>query len=219
MMRHRTLIFACVLAATLPLRTLATQEQHDEHDPGVAHEQGIDEHATGGHEAEGRGPLLSFDPGMAVWSIIVFGILLIVLGKFAWKPILAGLQQREKFITDSLESAKHEREQAEKLLKQYTEQIEHARVEATAIVEEGKRDAEAVRRRIHEDAKKEADEMVARAKREIAIARDDAVKALYERTLDLATDVAGKIIRRKVSGDDHRDLLNESLAEMARVET
>src|SRR5260221_548762 len=101
-----------------------------------------------------------------------------------------------------------------KPLKGSTGRIERAPGDATAIVEEGRRDADVVRRRIHEDAKKEADEMIERAKREIAMARDEAVRALYERTLDLATDVAGKIVRRQINAQDHRALLDEALAEM-----
>lgn len=197
MLRFRTLI--CVLFPTLVTAVPCA----------IGAETGGDDKAP---------VLLQFDPGTAVWTIIVFLIVFGLLAKFAWKPILAALKQREDFIRDSIEGAKRERAEAERLLMQYTERIEKARVEATAIVEEGKRDAEATRRRIHDDARKEAEEMIARARREIGIARDDAVHALADRTLDLATLLAGKIMAKQLNAEDHRALLEESIAEMTKVQ-
>ena len=177
---------------------------------------------AGGHGAEaaahgGEPNVLGGDLGNVFWTLAIFIVLLVVLRLTAWNPILDALRKREKFIEDSLTSARREREEAERLLKDYTLRIEKAQHEATAIVEEGRKDAEAVRRKIHEESRKEADEMIARAKREIATARDDAVKALYERTLDLASDVAGKVVGRALSNEDHRGLLDESIREIAAL--
>jgi F-type H+-transporting ATPase subunit b len=177
-------------------------------------------HGAAGAEAAGAEEtpnILTGDLGNVFWTLVIFLTLLVVLRATAWKPILAALAQREKFISESLEKAKQEREKADAAFKEYTAKIEHARIEATAIVEEGKRDAEAVRRRIHEDAQKEATDLIARAKREIGVARDNAVKELYERTLDLATEVAGKIVRRDMTAQDHRALLDEALVEMSKT--
>jgi F-type H+-transporting ATPase subunit b len=169
-------------------------------------------------EAAGEKPsLMHWDFGAALWSMAVFVALLTILRRFAWKPILQGLNQREEFIRDSLASAKREREVSERLLKEYTEMIHHAREEATAIVEEGRRDAEEVRKRIHGEAKKEADAMIARAKREIEIARDDAVKQLHDQSVILATEIAGRMIRRQLQPQDHQKLLDESLQELERM--
>lgn len=172
--------------------------------PGVALAQ---EHAD-------TPPLLSFDPGSAVWTIVVFIGLLIVLRVAAWKPILNGLQQREKFIHDSIADARREREEADKLLAQYQRQIDKAREDATAIVEEGKRDADVVRRRIQDEARQEADAMIARARREIDLAGKAAIKELYDKTAELAVQVAGKVIKKELSPADHRELVRESLATM-----
>ncbi len=170
-----------------------------------------------GHADEGRPPLLSFDPGTAVWSIVVFVGLLIVLRAIAWKPILAGLHAREKFIHDTIENARRERTESERLLKQYQAQIDRAREEATAIVEEGKRDAEVVRRRIMEEARVEAAATLERAKREIAIARDDAVQAVYAQSIEVATQIAAKLIRRQLTPADQRTLLQEAIAEVGEL--
>src|SRR5262245_24179509 len=88
--------------------------------------------------------LFTGDLGNVIWSLVTFLAVLFVLGKFAWKPILGALQKREDFIRDSLERAKHDREESERKLKEYTDKIIAARAEATAIVEEGRRDADAL---------------------------------------------------------------------------
>lgn len=152
--------------------------------------------------------------GNAIITLIIFSGLLYVLGKFFWPQILRVLEEREKMIRTSLETAKHEREQAEKLLARYQEQLDRARQEASAIVDEGRRDAEAVRRRIQEEARREADETLARAKREIRLATDSAVKELYDRTAELSVQIAGNIIKKELRPEDHRALVAESLERM-----
>jgi F-type H+-transporting ATPase subunit b len=197
-----------VLAVGVAVRPPAVRAA-EEHGPAAA---------GGAHGEHGeKPPLLSFDPGAAVWSIVVFVILLAVLRKFAWRPILEGLQQREKFIHDSIEEAKHQQQEAEATLKRYMEQINHAREEATAIVEEGRRDAEAVRKRMHEEARAEAHALVERAKRDLAIARDDAIKALYRQSVELSTEIAGKLVKKQLTPQDQQSLIDEALTEIGNM--
>ena len=82
--------------------------------------------------AESAGGPFEGNFGVALWTLIIFGIVVFVLGKFAWGPILGGLQAREKFIRESLESAKRDREAAEARLKEYSDKLVTARAEATA---------------------------------------------------------------------------------------
>ncbi len=137
-----------------------------------------------------------------------------ILGRFAWKPLLGALQKREEFIRKSIEDAKKERQEADKLLVRYKEQIDKAREEATAIVEEGRRDAEEVRKRLQHEARKEADETIARGKREIELASANAIKEIYDRTANLAVEVAGRIVDKTLSPEDHQGLVAESLERM-----
>ena len=150
----------------------------------------------------------------AVITLIIFGSVVLILGKYAWPPLIKVLDDRQKAIRESLENAKREREASEALLKQYQEKIDSSREEATAIVEEGKRDAEDVRRRIHEEARSEANQMIDRAKREIQLATDTAVKELYDKTAELSVRVAAGIIRKELSARDHEGLVAESLERM-----
>ncbi len=169
--------------------------------------------AHDGHKVE----LLHWDVGAALWSIGVFVILLIILRIAAWKPILSGLNNREEYIRKTLADARHEREESQKLLAQYTTRIEQAKHDATAIVEEGRRDAEETRRRILADAQHEAEATIARAKKDIELARDDAMKRLHDQSIMLATAVAQKLIHRELSVQDHRALLDESLEQLQQA--
>lgn len=213
MTRNRWIIcFFLVIGFCGRLQAFETPTEHGKPETGHA------ETAGEGHGGHGDEPdLLAWDIGTAVWSIVIFVILLVILRAAAWKPILAGLQQRERFITDSLEGARREREETKKMMDEHTAKMDAARAEASAIVEEGRRDAEAVRRKIHDDATKEAQEISSRARRDIQLARDAAISELYDRTLDLASSVAGKIVQKQLSPADHKALLDESMAEMAKT--
>ena len=166
--------------------------------------------------AAGSDSLLGGDIGNAVFTLIIFLVLVITLGKLAWKPLLNVLNERERMIRESLLTARQEREQAEKLLAEYRVQLERARADAAAIVEEGRRDAEAVRQRVLAEARQQAEETLARARREIKLAADTAATDLYDRAADLAVNLAGSILRKEISPDDHRALIAESLARMEK---
>ena len=164
--------------------------------------------------AESPGGPFEGNFGVALWTLVIFGIVVFVLGKFAWGPILGGLQAREKFIRESLESAKRDREAAEARLKEYSDKLVAARAEATAIVEEARRDAEALKRRFQEETQAEANRTIERARREIKIAQETGVKELYVLTAKLTTQVAGKILQREIQPADHERLIQESIREL-----
>ena len=171
-------------------------------------------------EEHGGGGVTPFagDVGSALWTLIIFVLVILVLGKFAWGPILGALQKREDFIRDSLAQARKDRDEAEARLKEYAEKLEAARTEASAIVDEGRRDAEVVRRRIEEQAKTDADAMLKRAKREISVATDTAVKDLYTLSAKLVTDVASRVIRRELDGRERERLMAESIEELRNLD-
>jgi F-type H+-transporting ATPase subunit b len=170
--------------------------------------------AAQGSDTGGQSNLFAGDVGNAVWTLVIFLLVLFVLGKYAWGPILTALQGREQFIRDSLEKAKHEREAAEALLRDYEERLANSRAEATAIVEEGRRDAEAVRHRILAEAKEEGERTIERAKREIQLATDTATKELYTLSARLATEMAGRILGRELGPQDHERLVGEAIDQL-----
>lgn len=202
----------------LALGPAVASAQHEPNQEAAAHEPAAAAHGDAGHGeaagAHGEPNILSGDLGNIFFTALIFLIVVAVLGKFAWKPVLSVLQEREKTIRESLEHAKRERVEAEVLLAKYTKQIEAARTEASKIVDAGRRNAEEVARKVQDDARKEAGEMVNRALREIQLATDTAKEEVYDLAAELAVDVAGRIIRKKLSPEDHQELVRESLERM-----
>jgi len=96
----------------------------------------------------------------SIATLVTFGLVIFVLGKFAWKPLLKVLKDREDFIRQSLQSARKDRQDAENTLQKYKEQLDQSRAEATAIVNEGRRDAEVVRHKVQEEARQEAEAII-----------------------------------------------------------
>lgn len=170
-----------------------------------------------GHGGETN--IFNADIGNFVATLIIFGLVVYILGKFAWKPLLNVLNEREQSIRHSLEAAREERVEAEQLLADYKAQITKARDEATAIVEEGRRDADVVARRLQEQARQEAEQVLERARREIKLATDVAVRELYDQTAELAVKVAGGILRKEISPEEHRQLVADSLEEMGSADS
>ena len=167
-------------------------------------------------EGGGEVNLFAGDLGNAIWTLVIFLLVIVVLGKYAWGPLLSALQQREQFIRNSLQEAKDDREAAEARLQEYEARLQKATAEATQIVEQGRQDADKAKGRIEETARTEADKMLDRAKREIDLARQSAIKDLYATSAELATDIAGKVLKREMSPKDHERLIQESIEELNR---
>jgi len=167
--------------------------------------------AEGGHAEGGANNPFAGDIGNAIWTVIIFVGVLLVLGKYAWGPILKNLQARETFIFESLEKAKRDRDAAEARLKEYEERLASARGEAAAIVDEGRRDAVDVKRRIEEDAREEANRMIERARREIQIATDTATKEIYTLSARLAVEMATRLVSKQLTVEDQERLIADSI--------
>jgi F-type H+-transporting ATPase subunit b len=163
----------------------------------------------------GGGNIFAGDLGNIIWTLAVFLLVVFVLGKFAWGPILSGLKAREDFIHDALAKAKGDRDEAAAQLKLYEQKLADARAAASALVEEGRRDADALRQAYEAKAKEEAEQTLQRAKREIAIAKETAIKELYTLSGKLATDIAGKIVQRELKPEDHEKLIRETLDQLS----
>ncbi|HEX2163125.1 MAG TPA: F0F1 ATP synthase subunit B, partial [Thermoanaerobaculia bacterium] len=155
---------------------------------------------------------LQGDFGNFFWTVVVLLLVFWVLSKYAWGPVLSGLQGREDFIRRSLEQARGERDEAHRLLGEYEAKLAAARGEIEAMIEEARRDAAVLREREEAAAKDEARQILDRARREIDLARDNAVAELYRRTTDLATLAAGRILERELQPADHERLIAESIA-------
>jgi F-type H+-transporting ATPase subunit b len=146
-------------------------------------------------------------------SIAVFVVLLLVLSKFAWRPILSGLKAREATIQKAVDDAQAASEKAQAVMREYEGKLATAADEARSILEEGRRDAVTLKASIEADARKTAEETTARAVRDIEQARATAWDSLVRDTAKLATDAAAKIIRKNLDAQGHAALVDEVIAE------
>jgi len=166
----------------------------------------------------GESNLFAGDIGNAVWTLVIFLLVIVVLGKFAWGPLLGGLQQREEFIRRSLKEAKEDRETAEARLQEYEKKLTNAGAEASQIIDQGKREGESLRAGIEEKARDEANKMVERARREIELAKRSAIKDLYATSSGLATEIASRIVQRELNPQDHEKLISDSIKELGNLD-
>jgi F-type H+-transporting ATPase subunit b len=167
--------------------------------------------AQGGGEG-GEGGLFDINTGLSSWTLIVFAALVFVLGKFAWGPILAAVDAREKGIQSALDEAASRNEEAADLLAEHKEQLADARRQANELIGEGKAAGENVRKEIEEKARSEAQLIVERARAEIERERDAAIDALRKESVDLALAAASRLMRENLDQDKDRQLVERYLS-------
>ena len=224
---NRRSILATVMALGLIVPALAARAQEHTHTPAAVAET-HDLHATGaaGGGGEHRAELIPKleDPDQrheavmnALWVIIIFAILLAVLYPTAWKNVLAGLKKREERIRKDIADAEEARLKAEATLKQYTQQISAAEKQVTDMLARAGAEGDKIAAGIKAQAQKEVEEMRDRANRDIQATRDQALAEIYQKTAELSTQIAEKIIRRNLNVDDQRDLVNQSLQQLQTV--
>jgi F-type H+-transporting ATPase subunit b len=168
-------------------------------------------HSDPSHEKGSTDPL-SIDPDLAIWTLVVFVVLLAVLKKFAWGPILHALEAREHGIADHIAEAQRNHEEAKALLAQYEQRLAGATNEVRELMEKARRDAEHAKQDILTEAKAGAEAERVRALRDIEAATDQAMESLAERSAQLAVDLAGKILGSKLSAADHSRIIQEAMA-------
>jgi F-type H+-transporting ATPase subunit b len=166
--------------------------------------------------AEGSGGMLSVNVALTIWTIVVFLVLLAILGKLAWKPILDQAKTREDRIQAALDEAAKLNADAAALLEQHKAQLADARRQAQEIVNEGKVAGDRVRKEIEDKARAEGQSMVERAKQEIDREKETALAEIRKESVDLALAVAGKLMKEKLDGERDKQLVVGYLDEMGR---
>src|SRR5262249_38330231 len=152
--------------------------------------------------------------GNALWTLVIFVLVVIVLGKFAWGPVLTLLRQREEFIYRSLSDAKRDRDEAEARLKEYAAKLQSAHAEAVAIVETARGDAERLRQDLRERAKAEAEGLVKNAERQIQLETARALQQIRTEAVDLSVMIASKLIQKNITKEDNERLIEEALKQV-----
>lgn len=150
--------------------------------------------------------LFSIDFGLAFWNVLTFLTLLVVLGVFGWRPMMAALDAREKGIQDNIDDARRQRDEAEALLTEYREQLAEGRRQAQAMVAEGREAADALRKELEAKAREETQAMLANARREISREREAAVEAVRRESVDVAIAVASRLLSERLDSQRDRQL-------------
>jgi F-type H+-transporting ATPase subunit b len=159
-------------------------------------------------------PIFKPEPGLIIWTLISFFILLILLKKVAFPPILKGMKKREETIKQQLEEAQKTKKEAENLLEDYKRQLAEARSEAQKIINEGKSLGENMRKEIVQKAQQESNQIVKRAQEEIELQKQKAILELQEKIADLSIMAATKIINKSLNTEDNRRLVEEYVSKV-----
>jgi F-type H+-transporting ATPase subunit b len=167
--------------------------------------------------AAGEDPM-SFPADTALWSIVVFIGLFLILRAKAWPLVLDGLQKREETIRSSLEEAKRTRDEMARMQAEFKKELADAHQQIPALMEEARKkgDELASQKLAEAAAKIQADQE--RFRHEMEIAKDQAIKELWEQAAQLATLISAKAIGRSLTAEDHHRLLDEALTEMRQAE-
>jgi F-type H+-transporting ATPase subunit b len=161
--------------------------------------------------------LLSPKLGLIFWTFIVFIILLWILKRFAWKPILETLDERENRIRAALEDAERSRQEAQETLNKYQQLLDEAKKEAQEILAKSRKTAEATRDEIVQKAQAEANHLIERARKEIDLEREKAIDELRREAVELSLMIASRLIGKSLSPDDHSRLIAESLEQLGET--
>jgi F-type H+-transporting ATPase subunit b len=225
--RMAGLLIALVLAVAPG--GLAAQDAHkkaEEHPPAAqghaptpapASEHGApaDAHGApaGGHGAAEPNPLEA-QPALSIWTLVVFIGLFALLGRFAWKPLLAALHQREHHLQHVLEETERARNESEGLLAEHRRQMARAADEVRAILDKARHDAQVAADQMIKQAQDEAEAARQRAQRDIAAARDQALAEIWQTAAETAVAVAGRVLATELTPEEHRRLLDAAIREL-----
>ena len=163
------------------------------------------------HEGGWMEKWLSFDPGLFMWTIVTFLIVLFILKWKAWGPLMSALDKRESDIREALSSAEKAREKADKVAEDYDEMIRQAQSEAQKIVAESKAAGEQVRDGIKKAAEKEAREILDKAQVQIDSEKKKAVQEIKSVVVDFSLQAASKVIEKNLESEDNRRLINDTI--------
>ena len=159
-------------------------------------------------------PLVQLDPGLFIWTIVTFLVLLTLLAKFAWGPLLAALESRQSLIRKSLDDALQAKQDLERLNAESAQIIQKARLDADGIIAQSRSDGDRLREELRQKARAEADHIVKNAERQIQLETSRALEQLRHEAVDLSVMIASKILQRNVSKADNERLIDDAIQQV-----
>ena len=154
-------------------------------------------------------PLVQPDPGLFIWTILTFVVLLVLLAKFAWKPLLQALEARQKTIAGALDDARKAKEELERVQQDAARMMVEARRDAEAFITKTRADADALREELKQQASAQATAIVRNAERQVQQEAARAMAQFRKEAVDLSFSIASKVLRRIVTPEDHQRLVDE----------
>jgi F-type H+-transporting ATPase subunit b len=200
----------CLLTALARVGPVAAADH-----PAAGHEAG--QHSSSGPPEGTDNPFAgsaAYILDLAVWTVVIFVVLILVLGKFAWKPMLAGLQKREENIRSALAEAQAAHEEAKRIQAELQQQLASAHEQVRQILDEGRRDAEKLRESEMARTAAEIQTERDRLRHEIETQTAQAVRHIWSQAAELATLASAKALGKGITQDGHRRLIDEALAEI-----
>jgi len=159
-------------------------------------------------------PLVQPDPGLFIWTILTFLVLVALLSKFAWKPLLQALETRQMTIQKALDDAAKAKVELERVSQESAQIVRQARVEADQIITMSRTDAERLCEEMRQKARAEAEGIVKNAERQIQLETARAIEQIRHEAADLSVAIASKLIQRNLSREDNEKLIDEALAQL-----
>jgi F-type H+-transporting ATPase subunit b len=169
--------------------------------------------ATAG-EDEGGSFLVSPGIGLMVFTLVVFGVSMLLLYKLAFPAISAALEKRQTMIEDSIDSAQRTKDEAEELLAEYRERLKEARAQSEEIVARARKAGEQTERQSLEDAKKTREELLEQTRRDVEAETRRAIQEIRREVADLTVAATERVTRKTLTEDDQRRLVEEALSEL-----
>ncbi len=164
----------------------------------------------------GGGGLLSVNVGLAFWTTLTFILLLLILKKFAWKPILNALKQREDAIKDSLEQAEKAKEEAKKILYENQNSLAKAEEESKKIIEQSKLYADNLKEQILKDSKEQAKKLIEEAAAEIDRKKNAAFDDLKNQIAEISIKAAEKILRENLDAEKNKKVVDKYISDISK---
>jgi F-type H+-transporting ATPase subunit b len=159
-------------------------------------------------------PLVQPDPGLYIWTIVTFLVLVAALARFAWRPLLRALDQRQESIRKSLDDAQKARQELERLQGESARMLAEARVEADAIISRTRSDADRVRDELKQKAQAEAAGLIRNAERQIELETARALQQIRSEAVDISLAIASRLLQRNVTKEDNERLIEETFREL-----
>jgi F-type H+-transporting ATPase subunit b len=165
-------------------------------------------------EDSGGSFLVSPDIGLMIWTLVVFGLSMFLLGKFAFPRIAEALDRRQKAIEESIDAAERTRTEAEKILSEYRERLAEARGQADEIVARARKTGEAAESEIVAEARGKREELMEQTRRDIEAETRRAIMEIRAEVADLTVLATEKVTRKSLTDDDQKRLVEEALSEL-----